>query len=70
MRPGSILLAAVTGLVWGVTSIVVVAVTLTLITGEVALPQATAAGIAGLVSALVFVWRQSSGAEGGLPAWE
>ncbi|WP_421979632.1 carbohydrate ABC transporter permease [Roseibium sp.] len=69
MRPGSILLAAVTGLVWGVTSIVVVAVTLTLITGEVALPQATAAGIAGLVSALVFVWRQSSGAEGGLPAW-
>ena len=69
MRPGSILLAAVTGLIWGVTAIVVIAVTLTLITGEVALPQATAAGIAGLVSALVFVWRQSSDQSGGLPAW-
>ncbi|MET1412500.1 carbohydrate ABC transporter permease [Roseibium sp. HPY-6] len=69
MRPGSILLAAITGLIWGVTGIVVIAVTLTLITGEVALPQATAAGIAGLVSALVFVWRQSAGSSGGLPAW-
>ncbi|MCR9058321.1 MAG: carbohydrate ABC transporter permease [Rhodobacteraceae bacterium] len=69
MRPGSILIAAVTGLVWGVTAIVVIAVTLTLITGEVALPQATAAGIAGLASALVFVWRQSSEKSSGMPAW-
>lgn len=69
MKPGSILLTAITGLVWGVTSIVVIAVTLTLITGEVALPQATAAGVAGLVSALVFVWRQSSESKNGLPAW-
>ncbi|MBG6205060.1 MAG: carbohydrate ABC transporter permease [Roseibium album] len=69
MRPGSILIAAVTGLVWGVTAIVVIAVTLTLITGEVALPQATAAGVAGLASALVFVWRQSSEKSSGMPAW-
>ncbi|WP_299483957.1 carbohydrate ABC transporter permease [uncultured Roseibium sp.] len=69
MRPGSIILAAITGLIWGVTGIVVIAVTLTLITGEVALPQATAAGIAGLVSALVFVWRQSAVSSGGLQAW-
>jgi multiple sugar transport system permease protein len=44
MRPGSILLIAITGLIWGVTAMVVIGVTLTLITGEVALPQATAAG--------------------------
>jgi len=44
-------------------------VTLTLITGEVALPQATAAGVAGLASALVFVWRQSSEKSSGIPAW-
>lgn len=69
MKPGSILLTAITGLIWGVTSIVVIAVTLTLITGEVALPQATAAGVAGLVSALVFVWRKSSESKNGLPAW-
>ena len=69
MRPGSVLLAAVTGLIWGVTAVVVIGVTLTLITGEVALPQATAAGIAGLVGALVFVWRNASESAGGLPAW-
>ncbi|MCV0424694.1 MAG: carbohydrate ABC transporter permease [Roseibium sp.] len=69
MRPGSVLLAAVTGLIWGFTAIVVIGVTLTLITGEVALPQATAAGIAGLLSALVYVWRNSSETAGGLPAW-
>jgi len=69
MRPGSVFLAALTGLIWGVTAMVVIAVTLTLITGEVALPQATAAGSAGLVSAVVFVWRQSSGTHGGVPAW-
>ena len=69
MKPGSILLAAVTGLIWGVTAIVVVAVALTLITGEVALPQATVAGIAGLISALIYVWRQSSETNAGFPAW-
>lgn len=68
MRPGSVLLTAITGLIWGVTAMVVIGVTLTLITGEVALPQATAAAIAGLLSSLIFVWRQSSTA-GGLPAW-
>ncbi|MES0812128.1 carbohydrate ABC transporter permease [Roseibium sp. SCPC15] len=69
MRPASVLLTAVTGLIWGVTAMVVIGVTLTLITGEVALPQATAAGIAGLLSALIFVWRKSSDSAGGLPAW-
>ncbi|WP_415715506.1 carbohydrate ABC transporter permease [Roseibium sp.] len=69
MRPGSILLTAVTGLIWGVTAMLVIGVTLTLVTGEVAVPQATAAGIAGVLSALVFVWRRSSGNAGGIPAW-
>jgi multiple sugar transport system permease protein len=68
MRPASLLIAAITGLIWGVTTMVVIGVTLTLITGEVALPQATAAGLAGLLGALVFVWRQSSDSAGGLPA--
>lgn len=64
MRPGSIVLAALTGLIWGVTAMVVIGVTLTLVTGDVAQPQATAAGLAGLVSALVLVWRQSTGGAG------
>ncbi|WP_420413566.1 carbohydrate ABC transporter permease [Roseibium sp.] len=68
MRPGSIVLTAITGLIWGVTAMVVIGVTLTLVTGEVALPQATAAGLAGMLGALVFVWRQRSDAVG-LPAW-
>ncbi|POF28578.1 carbohydrate ABC transporter permease [Roseibium marinum] len=69
MRPASILLTAVTGLLWGVMAMVVIGVTLTLITGEVALPQATAAGLAGLLGALVFVWRCSAAGAGGAPAW-
>lgn len=68
MRPASLLIAAVTGLIWGVTAMVVIGVTLTLITGEVAMPQATAAGLAGILAALVLVWRQSSDSAGGLPA--
>lgn len=67
MRPGSTILAAVTGLIWGVTAMVVLGITLTLVTGEVALPQATAAGIAGLLGALVLVWRQNADIKG-LPA--
>ena len=66
MRPGSIVLAALTGLIWGVTAMVVIGVTLTLVTGDVAQPQATAAGLAGLVSALVLVWRQSTGGAGAM----
>ncbi|GAB2184399.1 carbohydrate ABC transporter permease [Roseibium sp. LAB1] len=66
MRPGSIVLAALTGLIWGVTVMVVIGVTLTLVTGDVALPQVTAAGLAGLVSALVLVWRQSAGGAGAM----
>ncbi|MBN9671827.1 carbohydrate ABC transporter permease [Roseibium aggregatum] len=67
MRPASVLLAALTGLIWGVVAMVVTGVTLTLITGEIALPQASAAGLAGVVSALVLVWRQSGeGQETGL----
>ncbi|KZM51987.1 carbohydrate ABC transporter permease [Labrenzia sp. OB1] len=69
MRPASILLTAFTGLLWGVMAMVVIGVTLTLITGEVALPQATAAGLAGLLGALVFVWRGSAAGTGGAPAW-
>ncbi|WP_306147699.1 MULTISPECIES: carbohydrate ABC transporter permease [unclassified Roseibium] len=68
MRPGSIFLIAITGLIWGVTAMVVIGVTLTLITGEVALPQATAAGVAGLIGALVLVWRQTADIKG-MPAW-
>ncbi|CTQ66185.1 carbohydrate ABC transporter permease [Roseibium alexandrii] len=68
MRPGSILLIAITGLIWGVTAMVVIGVTLTLITGDVALPQATAAGVAGLIGALVLVWRQTADIKG-IPAW-
>jgi multiple sugar transport system permease protein len=68
MRPGSILLIAITGLIWGVTAMVVIGVTLTLITGEVALPQATAAGVAGLIGALALVWRQTADVKG-MPAW-
>lgn len=68
MRPGSILLIAITGLIWGVTAMVVIGVTLTLITGEVALPQATAAGVAGLIGALALVWRQTADIKG-MPAW-
>ncbi|MBO9421119.1 carbohydrate ABC transporter permease [Labrenzia sp. R4_2] len=68
MRPGSILLIAITGLIWGVTAMVVIGVTLTLITGEVALPQATAAGVAGLIGALALVWRQTADING-MPAW-
>jgi len=68
MRPGSILLIAITGLIWGVTAMVVIGVTLTLITGEVALPQATAAGFAGLIAALALVWRQTADIKG-MPAW-
>lgn len=66
MRPGSIVLAALTGLIWGVTAMVVIGVTLTLVTGDAAQPQATAAGLAGLVSALVLVWRQSTGGAGAM----
>ena len=66
MRPGSIVLAALAGLIWGVTAMVVIGVTLTLVTGDVAQPQATAAGLAGLVSALVLVWRQSTGGAGAM----
>ncbi|MHA7776612.1 carbohydrate ABC transporter permease [Roseibium sp. M-1] len=69
MRPASLLITAITGLIWGVTAMVVIGVTLTLVTGDVAMPQATAAGLAGLLGALVFVWRQSSASAGGLPAW-
>ncbi|WP_299816081.1 carbohydrate ABC transporter permease [uncultured Roseibium sp.] len=69
MRPASIVLTAFTGLLWGVMAMVVIGVTLTLITGEVALPQATAAGLAGLLGALVFVWRGSATGTGGAPAW-
>lgn len=68
MRPGSIFLIAITGIIWGVTAMVVIGVTLTLITGEVALPQATAAGVAGLIGALVLVWRQTADIKG-MPAW-
>jgi multiple sugar transport system permease protein len=68
MRPGSILLIAITGLIWGVIAMVVIGVTLTLITGEVALPQATAAGVAGLIGALALVWRQTADIKG-MPAW-
>ncbi|EAV45516.1 carbohydrate ABC transporter permease [Roseibium aggregatum] len=66
MKPGSIVLVALTGLIWGVTAMVVIGVTLTLVTGDVALPQASAAGLAGLVSALVLVWRQSTGHAGAM----
>jgi multiple sugar transport system permease protein len=66
MKPGSIVLVALTGLIWGVTAMVVIGVTLTLVTGDVALPQASAAGLAGLVSALVLVWRQSAGHAGAM----
>ncbi|MEP1934311.1 MAG: carbohydrate ABC transporter permease [Roseibium sp.] len=69
MRLASILLAAISGLIWGVIAMVVIGVTLTLITGEVALPQATVAGIAGILGALVLVWRQGSATAGGMPAW-
>ncbi|MEP3048070.1 MAG: carbohydrate ABC transporter permease [Roseibium sp.] len=69
MKFASILLAAITGLIWGVIAMVVIGVTLTLVTGEVALPQATVGGIAGVVGALVLVWRQGSGIRSGLPAW-
>ncbi|MEP2704131.1 MAG: carbohydrate ABC transporter permease [Roseibium sp.] len=69
MRLASILLAAISGLIWGVIAMVVIGVTLTLITGEVALPQATVAGIAGILGALVLVWRQGSATAGGIPAW-
>ncbi|MEM5582792.1 MULTISPECIES: carbohydrate ABC transporter permease [unclassified Roseibium] len=69
MRPGSVLLTAITGLIWGVTAMVVLGVTLTLITGEVALPQASSAALAGVLSALVLVWRQPADGTGGLPAW-
>ncbi|TYC52149.1 carbohydrate ABC transporter permease [Rhodobacterales bacterium] len=69
MRPGSVLLAAITGFIWGAVTILVVGITLTLVTGEVTVPQATAAGIAGLVGALVYVWRQSASDNGGVPAW-
>ncbi len=71
LKPGSVILCALTGLIWGVTAMVVIGVTLTLITGEVALPQATAAGLAGLIGALVQVWRQgqAEGHASGLPSW-
>ena len=68
MRPGSIALCAITGLIWGVTAMVVIGVTLTLVTGEVSVPQASAAGIAGIASALGFVWRRNAGAAAGIPA--
>ncbi len=69
MKPGSVLLTAFTGLIWGVTAMVVLGVTLTLITGEVALPQTSSAALAGVLSALVLVWRQPADGTGGLPAW-
>ncbi|MEP3429837.1 MAG: carbohydrate ABC transporter permease [Roseibium sp.] len=69
MRLASILLAAISGLIWGVIAMVAIGVTLTLITGEVALPQATVAGISGILGALVLVWRQGSATAGGMPAW-
>ncbi|MCX2725505.1 carbohydrate ABC transporter permease [Roseibium salinum] len=69
MSPRSVVIAAVTGLICGVTAMVVLGVALTLITGAVALPQATAAGLAGLAGALALVWRQSRESTGGIPAW-
>lgn len=64
MRPGSVILAALIGLIWGATAMVVLGVTLTLVTGEVAMPQATAAAVAGLLGALALVWRQNAAIKG------
>ncbi|MEJ8473652.1 carbohydrate ABC transporter permease [Roseibium algae] len=54
------LISLICGAIWGAISMLVTGVTLTLVTGEVAVPQVGAAALAGALHALVMVWRGSS----------
>ncbi|NVK35233.1 MAG: carbohydrate ABC transporter permease [Rhodobacteraceae bacterium] len=49
------LITVLTGAIWGAVSMIVCGVTLTLVTGEIAIPQVGAAALAGIASALVVV---------------
>ena len=51
------LIAVICGAIWGAVIMMVTGVTLTLITGAVAVPQVGAAALAGAVHALLLVWR-------------
>jgi len=51
------ILAIVTGAIWGATTMMVVGVTLSLATGELAIPQVGAATLAGILNALMVIWR-------------
>ena len=51
------ILAVISGALWGAIVMIVTGITLTLVTGEVALPQVGAAAFAGAVQALFLVWR-------------
>ncbi len=57
------LIAIVCGTIWGAVSMLVAGVTLTLVTGEVAIPQVSAAALAGAVHGFVLVWRGSARAD-------
>lgn len=53
------ILAIISGALWGVVVMIIAGITLTLVTGEVALPQVGAAAFAGAAQALFLVWRSS-----------
>ncbi|MBD8878156.1 carbohydrate ABC transporter permease [Roseibium polysiphoniae] len=54
------LIALVCGAIWGTVVMLVTGVTLTLVTGEVAVPQVGAAALAGALHGFVLVWRGSA----------
>ncbi|WP_417685696.1 carbohydrate ABC transporter permease [Roseibium sp.] len=54
------LISIVCGALWGAVSMMVTGVTLTLVTGAVAVPQIGAAALAGMLHALILVWRGGS----------
>lgn len=51
------ILAIISGAIWGSVVMIVTGITLTLVTGEIALPQVGAAAFAGAAQALFMVWR-------------
>ncbi|WP_417666435.1 carbohydrate ABC transporter permease [Roseibium sp.] len=53
------LIALICGALWGAVTMIVTGVTLTLVTGAVAVPQIGAAALAGALHALILVWRGS-----------
>lgn len=54
-----LLLAVASGALWGAIGMIVTGVTLTLVTGAVAIPQIGAGALAGMAQAVFLIWRQN-----------